>query len=115
MPSYGGVTFSVVKVDGFVRPEWTRQAAITVRRVPYANKDDIQSAGLGNATITVDIDSTSAGAVAALVALQGVTKRTLTDLFGTNHSNVMLLDVSAAATYDVGTRAIARLTFSREA
>lgn len=113
MASYGGVSFDVLKVDGFTRPEWLRQPRITVRPIPGANKDDLQSTGLGNWEITVEAESTQAGAIATLVGLQGVTKRTLTSLFGANHSNVMLTRVEGA-TYDVGTRATVRLTFVRE-
>jgi hypothetical protein len=112
--SYAGVTFAVVMSDPRSRPVWSRRAVITERVMPYANKEDVQSVGLSNWRITVPITLTSAADLATLQAAQGVTKRTLSDFFGSSHSNTMLTNVGDPDQWENTVRIVVDVTFVRE-
>lgn len=114
MPSYAGVTFTEVMPDPRSRPDWERRAFITERVIPYANKEDVQSAGRGNYRITVPVTLTNVGDLATLQSAQGATRRTLTNLFGSTYSNVLLVNVGPPERWENEARAIVSLTFVRE-
>jgi hypothetical protein len=95
--SYAGVSFNtdISGDEGFVN-RWEQEAFITRRVIPYANKEDVQSAGRGNYRVTLKAYLTSDSSVATLQAAVGTTLRTLTNPFGdsVNYSNTMLVAVS---------------------
>lgn len=114
MPTYAGVTFKVVLEPQDFRPVWTRQANISVRNIPYANKDNVQSAGQGNFRMTVTAVIAADADLATLQAAVGVTGRTLTDLFETNYNNTYLLAVDNPRRQTARQYIWADLTFMRE-
>lgn len=115
MSAYAGVTFDVVMTDPTRRPNWRRGATIVERIIPYANKEDVQSVGLGNWRITVPVTLTNAADLGTLQSAQGTTRRTLTSLFGTTYtSNTMLIQVGDPYEYENETRTVVDLTFVRE-
>lgn len=112
MGTYAGVTITEVMPDPTRRPDWRRQALISRRPIPYANREDVQSIGLGNWTITVPVTMTGSGDLATLQAAQGTTVRTLS-LFGSSYSAI-LTNVGDPYRYENETRFVVDLTFERE-
>lgn len=95
--SYAGVTFNtdISDDEGFV-PRWEQEAFIARRVIPFANREDVQSAGRGNYRVTLKAYITSDSGVATLQAAVGTTPRTLTNPFGNsvNYANTLLVGVT---------------------
>ena len=114
MASYAGVTFEELVDSQGIRPLWAQRAYISERLVPFGNKEIVQSAGRGNFRISVPVQVTGAGNIATLQAAVGATGRTLTGLFGTTYSNVLLVGVENPQRMNTANDWRATLTFVRE-
>jgi hypothetical protein len=95
--SYAGAAFETRTAANGLVPRWARQVRVTRRPIPNSDREDVQSTGLGNQRVTLPAYITSDADMAALIAAQGVTRRQLTNPFGTGESyaNVILAGVSA--------------------
>ena len=98
------------------RAYWEREANVTVRNIPYANKDNVQSAGPGNPKLTLRIKVDADADMDTLLASVGTTARTLTNLYtvGNDFSNVYLIEISDMQRWDHGATGTAKATFMRE-
>jgi hypothetical protein len=116
MAVYNSVTFTLQPTDKMFRPGWEREANVSVRNIPYANKDDIQHGGYGSKRLTVDIVVLDDSGIANLQASVGSTARTLTNLFGTgdDYTNVYLLSLTGIRRHDVQAVWTATATFIQE-
>lgn len=112
MATYAGVTFTPLR-DNAWPDRWHRPANVTRRHIPYANKDDVQSAGLSNDTVTLTALLTADADIATLYAAVGVTKRTL-NVWSTNYGNTMLTGMSKPRRHVVDEAWLVDLTFERE-
>lgn len=115
MASYNGVTFEELAEDGMWRPYWERAANVTVRNIPYAAKDDVQSAGMGNPRLELRIKVNSDANMDTLLASVGSTARPLTNLFtsGNDFSNTYLIEVTDMRRWDHGQTWTAQAVFMR--
>lgn len=114
MATYGNVTFSELVEGRLFRPGWERANNASVRNIPYGNKDNVQFAGQGNPTLTMDILLTADADMTALLALVGSAANTLSDLFAVGNpaiGNVYLVDLSGLRRYADVERWIATVTF----
>lgn len=114
--SYAGITFEVVS-EGVAHPVWTRKRRVQRTEVPAGSFDYLVDTGSGNLTRRVRVavrGISAAGDFAALVAAQGITKRTLV-LLGETSTGVMLTNVEGETKRDFGAHYEADLTFEREA
>ena len=93
MPTYAGVTliFLTTRVQG---PSWAQTPNIVVRHIPYANRDDVQSLGLGNPQLHVTASIADDADMATLQAAVGTVARTLGDYQGTSWTNTYLIGVA---------------------
>jgi hypothetical protein len=114
MTAYAGVTFTLLAEDGIWRPWWRQKSGVVRRHIPHSNRDDVQSVGRGNFTITLDAFVEDDTGVSTLQAAVGSTGRTLSSLFGTDYSNVRLTDVGEPRRWDYGAKWVCSLTFERE-
>ena len=116
MGTYNAVTFGELAENSMFRPAWERENNVTIRNIPYGNKDNIQGAGLGNPRITVRILVSSDANMATLQTSVGSTARTLTNLFytGNDYSNTYLVNLTDIQRHDVSTTWTATATFMRE-
>ena len=98
------------------RPGWEREANVTVRNIPYANKDDIQHGGYGSKRLTVDIVILEDSGMASLQASAGGTARTLTNLFASadDYTNVYLISVANIRRHDASAVWTATAVFIQE-
>ena len=94
MAAYASVTF-IARMQDSLAPRWRQEATITERVIPYANYDDVQSAGRRNFKLEVEATLTAAADVSTMQAAVGITLRTLTNIFGdsVNYTNVALLSM----------------------
>ncbi len=113
MPTYNSVGFDVV-MDGDWRPEWEQEANINREHFPWTNKDDVQALGRGNYRITLTALIDSDADAAALRSSVGVTTRTLTDLFGTTYTGVMLVGYRRPRRHELEELWQVELEFERE-
>ena len=114
MSTYAGVTFEILADDGVWRRGWEQEEQISVRHIPYANRDDVQSGGRGNLQVTVPAYLTDTMDVATLRSAVGQTPRYLTDLYGYGYSNVYLIKMRDIKRWIYGERWVCELTFMRE-
>ena len=116
MATYAGITFNELATDRMWRPYWEREANVTVRNIPYGNKDDVQSAGMGNPKLTLQVMLTADADMDTLLAAAGPTGLTLTNLFvsGNDYNNVRLIECSSMRRHDASATWTAQLTFMRE-
>lgn len=112
--SYATVTFEVISASDCWRPDWVEPANVVVTHIPYSNRDDVQDLGTGNPVIEVEAYIDSDAEYTTLKAARGMTKRTLTGLFGSNYSNVRLVEVSEPRRHESEARWRVRLRFMRE-
>ncbi len=87
MPTYSGVTFDIL---GNKRPLWKREITVNRRKIAGTNREDTQYGGLSNPKLRLTAVLQTAGQVETLQAAAGSTGRTLTNLYGTDYSDVRL-------------------------
>ena len=116
MATYNGVTFNELAVDRMWRPYWEREANVTVRNIPYGNKDDVPSAGMGNPRLALAVLVSADADMDTLLASVGATGRTLTNLYtsGNDYSNVRLIECREMRRHDAAATWTAQLVFMRE-
>lgn len=90
MSSYNSVTFYGRLEGSAFRPHWTREKTIVRRKLGGGNSEDLQDVGFGNYFVELEIRLAADASVVTLQGSAGLTKRTLTDLFGANWPLVML-------------------------
>jgi hypothetical protein len=110
------VTFNVL-ASGPTRPQWHRQPVMVEKPVLSGAYAYTVQTAWGNYRIKVRVQTATRADLLTLSLAQGVTKRALTDLFGTgdDYTNVMLLAVSNEDAYLFEDLAEADLEFAREA
>ncbi len=112
--TYNGVSFDVDGQESNTRPEWTvREYSIWRQKIPFSNLEEVQDGGRSNETLEVTAIVYSAADKAALLASQGVTKRTLS-IYGRSDTNVWLPTASNVRRHAWQDWWILSLTFERE-
>ena len=116
MATYNSVTFNELAEGSMFRPYWEREANMSIRHIPYGGKDNVQSAGLGNPKLVVQILVLSDANMDTLIASVGATARTLTNLFvaSNDFGNVYLIGLDSVRRWDHGEKWTATATFMRE-
>ena len=94
MASYAGVTFSERYNSGRLAL-WRPVRNLSERHYPHSNANNVQDGGLSNYTLTVLAYLTDEADLAALLAAQGITGRTLV-YRGVTYNNVLLWEVGEA-------------------
>ena len=89
--SYAAVGFDVIP-EGSYGPEWTRESNVSVRHLPYANKDDVQFGTLGNEELHLRARVASLTNLNTLKSARDGTSRTL-NFEGDSYANSYLIDV----------------------
>lgn len=112
MTTYAGVTliFLTTRAQG---PSWEQTPNVAIRHIPYSNRDDVQSLGLGNPRLRVTASIPDDAGMAVLQAAVGTTQRTLVDYQNANWPNTLLISVTNPVRYPTG-KWQADLEFMRE-
>ena len=91
MASYAGVTFSE-RYEGGRLALWRPVRHLSERHYPHSNANNVQDGGLSLSPVTVLAYLTSESDLAALIAAQGITPRTLV-YRGVAYTGVLLWEV----------------------